>query len=72
MAKTENYGWGQNLQLNWLAIDSNSPLVQTSVHEVGNKDNDDESVTVKCRYEQQFPRGTRPVIFATCYGEDYR
>jgi len=71
MAKGECDGWGQNLQLNWLAIHSTSPLVQTMVVDVGDKDNDDESVTVKVRYDQQFPRGTRPVIYATCYGDDY-
>lgn len=71
MAKQETTGWGQNLQLNWLAIDSNSPLVQTCVADVGGKDDEGESVTVKVRYGQQFPRGTRPVIFATAYGEDY-
>jgi len=71
MAKRENTGWGQNLQLNWLAVDSNSPLVQAEVIDVGPKDNDDESVTVKHRYGQQFPRGTRPVVYATCYGQDY-
>lgn len=71
MAKQETDGWGQNLQLNWLAIDSNSPLVQTCVADVGGKDEDGESVSVKVRFPQQFPRGTRPVIYATCYGEDY-
>jgi len=71
MAKQECNGWGQNLQLNWLAVVSNSPLVQVVVAEVGGKDEDGESVTVKVRFPQQFPRGCRPVIYATCYGEDY-
>lgn len=72
MAKSETFGWGQNLQLNWLAIDSNSPLVQVCVAEVGGKEEGEgESCNVRVRFKQPFPRGTRPVIYATAYGEDY-
>lgn len=71
MAKGDNDGWGQNLQLNWMAINSTSKLAQTRVVEVGSKDDDEESISVRVRFKCPFPRGCRPVIFATCYGEDY-
>jgi len=72
MAKREDSGWGQNLQLNWLAVDSNSPLLQTVVVEAGSKDDEDsESLGVEVRFPRPFPAGVKPAIFATCYGADY-
>lgn len=72
MAKQENDGWGQNLQLNWMAMVSTSKLAQVQLVDVGAKDDEEaESVSVKVRFRCPFPRGCRPVVFATCYGQDY-
>jgi len=72
MAKMHNHGWGQNLQLNWLAVDSNSAMLQAMVVEVGAKDDDDvESVNVDVKFPKPFPRGVKPAVFCTAYGEDY-
>lgn len=72
MAKQESFGWGQNLHLNWIAVDSNSPLLQTVIVEAGPKEDEDaESIGVEVRFPQPFPHGRKPAVFATCYGADY-
>jgi len=72
MAKRESYGWGQNLSLNWLAVDSTSPLLQAVVVDVGSKDDEgDESKGVEVRFPRPFPGGAKPAVFATAYGQDY-
>lgn len=72
MAKKENFGWGQNLQLNWLAVDSNSSLLQTTIVMAGPKEDEDaESISVEARFPRPFPRGTKPAVFCTAYGGDH-
>merc|ERR1712156_778890 len=57
---------------NWLAVDSNSPLLQTVVVHAGHKDDDEhESLGVEVRFPRPFPRNAKPAVFATAYGEDY-
>jgi len=72
-SKRDTTGWGQEISLNWLAVDSNSPLLQASVHDVGTKrtgNDEEESVEVQVRFPQPFPRGCKPAVFATCYCGD--
>merc|ERR1712156_412131 len=57
---------------NWLAVDSNSPLLQTVEVHAGHKDDDEhESLGVEVRFPRPFPRNAKPAVFATAYGEDY-
>lgn len=72
MAKGETSGWDQSLQINWIAVDSNSPLLQAAVYDVGPKE-DEEAESVECnvRFPRAFPRGSKPAVYATCYGGDY-
>jgi len=74
MSKGDCSGWGQNLAMNWLAVSSNSPLMQTMIIEAGPKEDEgEESLRCEGRFPQPFPKGYpyRPSLICQAYGADY-
>jgi len=69
----EVLSWGQELKLNWCAIYSkDTELLQAGTVEAGAKEGEDEdSLEVVIKFKTAFPKGTKPVVICTAFGEDY-
>lgn len=69
----EVQSWGQNPQVNWLAIRRESTeMLQSGTVEVGPYEaNDEGTAEFEIKFYPAFPTGTIPIVACTALGEDY-